>query len=83
MKVFIVLLMVAVTFAFEIREQSCPTNKTWGDFGDCPPSCYNTNNEDNRPCNLILYIGCKCAPGYILLGDRDSSSNCIKPEDCP
>ncbi|GIY28966.1 hypothetical protein CEXT_287721 [Caerostris extrusa] len=38
MKVFIVLLMVAVTFAFEIREQPCPTNKTWGDFGDCPPS---------------------------------------------
>ncbi|GIY28963.1 hypothetical protein CEXT_287701 [Caerostris extrusa] len=83
MKVFIVLLLVAVTFGFEIREQSCPTNKTWGDFGDFPPSCYNTNNEDYRPCNLILHIGCRCVTGYILLGDRDPSSNCIKPEDCP
>ncbi|GIY28962.1 hypothetical protein CEXT_287691 [Caerostris extrusa] len=38
MKVFLVLFLVAVTFAFEIREQSCPTNKTWGEFGDCPRS---------------------------------------------
>ncbi|GFR01910.1 TIL domain-containing protein, partial [Trichonephila clavata] len=60
----------------------CPANKTYGSFGDCPPSCYSLQHPV-RACTLKLNYGCMCEDDYVLLKDKVFSSPCVKPDDCP
>ncbi|GIY54226.1 hypothetical protein CDAR_15431, partial [Caerostris darwini] len=61
----------------------CSANKHFGSGGDCPESCYSVKHPEPRLCGKRARIGCVCDKGFVLLKDKDYSSDCVKPEDCP
>ncbi|GIY69240.1 TIL domain-containing protein [Caerostris extrusa] len=83
MKTLILFLCVGLLSAVLVAAEDCPANKEFGSFGDCPESCYTVKNPGPRACTMKLNHGCKCLLGYVLLKDKDFSSDCVKPEDCP
>ncbi|CAL1298923.1 unnamed protein product [Larinioides sclopetarius] len=84
MKVLIISLFLLVAVVVAQQDQNCPTNKTYGSFGDCPMSCYLLIPRDRpEPCTMRLNWGCKCQEGFVLLEHKVFSSKCIKSEDCP
>ncbi|GIY78176.1 TIL domain-containing protein [Caerostris extrusa] len=86
MRTLILFLCVAVLTATLVaaqQDQNCPANKVFGKSGDCPQSCYTVKNPGPRRCTRRLRYGCVCDQGFVLLKDKDFSSDCVKPEDCP
>ncbi|GFW45633.1 hypothetical protein TNCV_3245711 [Trichonephila clavipes] len=61
------LAVVLLCSSFVAADQDCPANKTYGSFGDCPPSCYNLQHPVIA-CTLRLNYG---------YGDRFNSCQVI------
>ncbi|CAL1298918.1 unnamed protein product [Larinioides sclopetarius] len=62
--------------------ENCPKNKTYGSYGDCPESCYSLTHP-HQACTMKINYGCRCKEGYVLLTNKEYTSDCVKPEDCP
>ncbi|GIY22812.1 hypothetical protein CDAR_275851 [Caerostris darwini] len=79
---FLCVALVCVTFA-AAQLPKCSANKHFGSGGECPESCYTVKHPEPRLCGKMARIGCVCDKGFVLLKDKDYSSDCVKPEDCP
>ncbi|KFM65462.1 von Willebrand factor, partial [Stegodyphus mimosarum] len=75
MKIFILLSLIAATFAYP----KCPENQYYDVCGsDCPLTCDNFNTPEEE-CDRMCNRGCHCEEGYL----KTDRNRCVKPEDCP